>query len=342
MTIRIGILSFAHLHAEGYAALLKTMPGVELIGLADQNAARGAYFADQFGIRQFDTAHDLLNERPHAVIITSENAYHLPIARYAAAAGAHVLCEKPLATRVEDARALVDACAEANVSLMTAFPMRFSPPAIQVKRAIDSGVLGQVYGVNSTNQGMLPEAHQSPDAPAFLDRGWFTDPKLAGGGALTDHLVHLVDLLRWFFACEVTEVYARSSRLLHGERVAVETVGIALITFENGAFASIDASWSKPAHYPTWGGLTLEIVASGGLVVMDAFRQAMQVYSGAVGRGTRAFWGSDANAGMLAEFVSAVRDGRPPAITGEDGLRAVEVVSAAYQSAQTGEVVRLR
>ncbi len=338
--MRLGILSFAHLHAEGYLAALQTLPDVEVIGIADDNHERGRYFAQQFKVRQFDSYTDLLNEKPDAVIVTAENARHLPLVQMAAEAGAAILCEKPLSTSVADARTIVDICQKANVTLMTALPMRFSPPAQEIKKLIESGSLGRIYGCNTTNQGSLPEFHQAEVLP-FLRRDWFVDKALAGGGALTDHIVHLADLLRWYLGSEVTEVYAASNQIIGGKSVAVETGGLVMLTFANGVFASLDCSWSKPAYYPTWGGLKMELVAEKGLAVMDAFKQVMSIYNQAIKRPQWAYWGSDANAGLLREFIAAVRDKRTPAITGIDGLRGVEIVAAAYQSASSGQPVRL-
>jgi predicted dehydrogenase len=114
-----------------------------------------------------------------------------------------------------------------------------------------------------------------------------------------------------------------------------------MLTFADGTFASIDCSWSKPAYYPTWGGLKLELVSEKGLVTMDAYKQVSTVYSHTVGRPLWSYWGSDSNQGLINEFVAAIREKRVPAITGEDGLRAVEVVVAAYESAESGQPVRL-
>lgn len=338
--IRVGILSFAHLHAEAYVQNLRAAPGVELIGIADDNAARGRYFAEQFGVRLFDSYAALLAEKPDGVLVCSENARHLPLVQMAAEAGAHVLCEKPLATTLEDARSIVRICADAGVQLMTAFPMRFGAPALEIKRLIDADGLGRIYGCNATNQGALPEFHQAENL-AFLRRDWFVDKQLAGGGAIADHLVHLADMLRWYLRSEVREVFAAANQIMHAGRVQVETGALVMLTFANGTFASIDCSWSKPAYYPTWGGLKLELVAEKGLATMDAFRQMMTVYSHRVGRPLWSYWGSDANQGMINEFVAAIRERRAPSITGHDGLRAVELVVAAYQSAETGQTVRL-
>ena len=93
-----------------------------------------------------------------------------------------------------------------------------------------------------------------------------------------DHTVHLVDIMRWFTGMEVKTVYARSNRIFHGEEVQVETGALEMLTFENDIFATIDASWSRPQYWPTWGGLTIEMVTQRGAVLVDAFRQNLNVY----------------------------------------------------------------
>jgi predicted dehydrogenase len=184
---------------------------------------------------------------------------------------------------------------------------------------------------NGTNQGELPKRHCE----------WFVDPELAGGGAVMDHTVHLADVLRWYLDSEVVEVYAQTNRILHGGEVEVETGGLLMLTFANGVFASIDCSWSKPDYYPAWGGLTFELVTERGSVLVDAFKQNLTVYSHTQQRPTWAHWGSDTNQAMLEEFVAAIREDRPPWVSGLDGYRALEVALAAYESARIGQPVRL-
>jgi predicted dehydrogenase len=280
-------------------------------------------------VRAFDTYAALLAEKPDAVLICSENSRHRPLVEQAAAAGAHVLCEKPLATNPDDARAIVNACRSAGVLLMTAFPVRFSAPVQEVKARLDAGDLGRPYAFNGVNQGELPRKY----------REWFVDAELAGGGALADHIVHLADVYRWFLGSEVREVYAQANRIFHGDEVTVETGGLVMLTFENGVFASIDASWSRPDYWPTWGGLAMEVVTERGAVIVDAFKQNLNVYQAQAGRNVWSYWGSDINAAMIAEFCAAIRQGRPPLVTGEDGLRAVEIVQAAYRSVERGQPV---
>lgn len=331
--MKIGILSFAHLHAEGYIQNLRAAQGVEMIGLADEDLQRGQKFSTQFNAPLFRSYKDLLAARPDGVLVCSENANHLRLVEMAAAAKVNVLCEKPLATSVQDARKIVDTCKQAGVLLMTAFPMRFSPPAMEIKQRLDAGDLGQVYCFNGTNQGELPKKH----------RDWFVDKKLAGGGALTDHIVHLVDMMRWYLQSEVVEVYATANHIFHANDVApeIETGGLVMLTFANGVFASIDCSWSRPPYWPSWGGLTFEMVTDRGAVLVDAFKQNLTVFRHDLQRPSWYFWGSDSNQGMINEFVAAIREGREPKITGVDGLKAVEVVQAAYRSLETQQPVKI-
>jgi predicted dehydrogenase len=329
--MKIGILSFAHHHAEAYIANLRAIPGVVVSGVADEDSQRGQHFAEVYGTSFFPDYAALLESKPDGVIICSENVKHRPLVEMAAAAGVNVLCEKPLATTLTDAQAILDACTQAGVLLMTAFPMRFSPPLLEIKARLDSGDLGQVFCFNATNQGELPSKHRS----------WFVDPKLAGGGAIMDHTVHLVDIMRWYLGSEASEVYAQTNHIFHAAEVEVETGGLEMITFKNGVFASIDASWSRPPYWPTWGGLTFEMVTERGAVIVDGFKQNLTVYSHANQRPVWQYWGSDMNQAMVAEFVEAVRVGRQPYVTGLDGLRAVEVTLAAYESARRGQPVKL-
>jgi predicted dehydrogenase len=321
--MKIGILSFAHLHAEAYIQNLRAIEGVKLMGIADEDVDRGKHYADLFQTKLYDSYQQLLEDGADGVIVCSENSKHRPLVELAAAHGVHVLCEKPLATTLEDAQAILTACDEAGVILMTAFPMRFSAPIVQFKQQLDNGTLGRVYCLNTTNQGRMP----------IHERDWFVDPVLAGGGAVMDHTVHLADIMRWCMNSEVSEVYAQTNKILHAEMVEVETGGLMMLTFDNGVFASIDCSWSKPFNYPTWGGLTMELISERGLTIIDAFSQNLNQYHQEPPGHVWAYWGSDANQAMIEEFVSAIKEQRQPLVTGEDGYRALEITLAAYQSA---------
>jgi predicted dehydrogenase len=210
--------------------------------------------------------------------------------------------------------------------------MRFSAPLLEVKTQVEAGALGHIYACNATNQGQMPGKH----------RAWFVNKKLAGGGAVMDHTVHLTDILRWYLQSEVVEVYAQTNHILHAGTVDVETGGLVMLTFANGTFASIDCSWSKPLNYPTWGGLTMELISERGLTVIDGFSQNLNIYNQRRSNHWWAYWGSDANQAMVAEFVAAIRERRPPAVSGEDGYKALEIALAVYASAESGQPIKLQ
>jgi predicted dehydrogenase len=325
--IRIGLLSTAHGHAHSYATCLKAIPGVELVGIAD-DAARGTAFAGRHGIQLFESAEALLAAGLDGVLICSANAHHRPLTELAARYTRHILCEKPIATTIADAQAMIDACERAGAKLQIAFPVRFAPPVIQLRALLRGGSLGQVYGLKTTNHGSMPG-------------GWFVDRALAGGGAVLDHTVHVIDLLRWFFDAEVTEVYAEVGESLLHDGLGIDDAGLLSFTLSNGAYGTLDTSWSRKAAFPTWGDVTIEVVAERGWARLDAFKEQLAVYSDRAGKAQWVGWGADMDMGLMRDFVAMIAEGRAPSITGQDGLRALEVALAAYESAASGEPVRV-
>jgi predicted dehydrogenase len=206
--------------------------------------------------------------------------------------------------------------------------MRFSPPLIEGAQWIDEERAGSILAFMGTNNGRIPTDHAA----------WFADPVAAGGGAVMDHVVHLVDIMRWWLGAEPVTVYADINKVFHPE-ADVETGGIVTVTFADGVVASIDCSWSRPDNYPTWGGLTIEAVGTKGVFAIDAFAERMDVWSQG---GTRwVDWGHDPNRSMIQHFVGAVRGEHDLAVTGFDGLRATEVALAAYRSAASGQPVEV-
>ena len=174
MTLKLGILSFAHMHAYGYASALVAHPGVTLVGLADPDPARGQKMAETFQTSLFESDTALLEQGLDGVIVTSENVRHRALVEKAADAGVRaVLCEKPLATTVEDARAMIARCAERGVALATAFPCRYAPPFQRLRAQIRAGMIGDVLAIRGSNRGSMPG-------------GWFVDRALSGGGAVID------------------------------------------------------------------------------------------------------------------------------------------------------------
>ena len=265
---KVAVLSFAHGHAVGYLRYLKSRGDVELMacdpdGSQSPDAGpRGLELATQLGVSYAESVEDALAWGPDAVVVCSENVKHRALVEQAAAAGAHILCEKPLATTSEDAAAMLEAVGQAGVALMIAYPVRFSPSFVDLKAKVRAGAVGDVLAVLGTNNGKIPLA----------DRCWFTDPALSGGGCFVDHIVHCADLLDSLLEQSATSVRAVSNRILHAESgVEVETGGLVTVTYPSGVIATIDCSWSHPMSAPNWGGVTLEVIGTKGSIKISPF-----------------------------------------------------------------------
>lgn len=326
MTIKIGILSAAHMHAASYAQALAAHPDVALVGIVDPDEARGRALAGSVGTAYFASADALLETGLDGVVVTSENVHHRALTEQAAASGVRaVLCEKPLATTAEDARAMLAACAARNVRLATAFPCRYSPAFRHLREQVSGGAIGDVLAIRGTNRGRAPG-------------GWFTDLSLSGGGAVIDHTVHVADLNRVLLGREATDVYAEiSNGFAHS---TYDDTGFLTIGYEGGVFATLDTSWSRPKTYPTWGDVTMQVVGTDGVLEMDMFGQSLVYYNDHAGQVSWPYWGSGTDEGLVADFVRlASGEAAPNLATGEDGLRALEVALAAYRSAAAGQPV---
>lgn len=322
--MKVGIISFAHGHAYGYANALSQLAGVEIVGIADDNEERGKEASTQYNTNFYVKYEDLLNQPIDAVVITSENSKHHEHVVAAAKKGKHILCEKPLAHTLEDAKAIIEICEEHSVILQTAFPVRFNTPVINAKKIIESGQLGNIVAIKGTNRGSNPG-------------GWFVDPTKSGGGAVIDHTVHVVDIMRWYMGAEVKEVYAEIGNLI--SEYTIDDAGLLTMEFDNNVFATLDCSWSRNETFPTWGDVTLEIVGTNGTLSVDAFSQKMDIYNN---KGAKwDFWGDNMDQSLVADFITSVREGRDPSITGEDGLKALNVAIAAYESSKKKEPVKI-
>jgi UDP-N-acetylglucosamine 3-dehydrogenase len=326
VSVRVGIMSFAHVHAPQYSDVLPSLDAADFVGIADDNASRGREAADRFGVRFFEDARGLF-EAVDAVVICSENRKHARDTVAALESGVHVLCEKPISTTTEDAVAMIRASEGTGRQLGTAFPVRYLPAVKRAKEIVRSGGIGRVLAVNGTNHGQIPG-------------GWFLDPELAGGGAVMDHTVHVADALRWMLGTEVKNVYAEIGSFFGADGIddaAILTLELEGGPIANGAFATIDPSWSRGEGYPTWGDVTLRITGTAGVLNVDAFAQHLTTFDHEAGNTSWTYTGEDMNLLMLEDFLRGVAEGSPAGASGVDGLRALEIVLAAYRSAKGNE-----
>ena len=260
--LRIGVVSFEHMHAQSYTQELVKYAEVTLVGIADENEKRGREMAATFKTNYYQRYESLLEQQLDGVVICTNNRDHAKVSIAAAKKGIHILVEKPFATTIADGHAMLEAAREANVQIMNAFPMRFNPNVIAAKKKIDAGLIGEVLTITSINHGKIPG-------------GWFIDPALSGGGAVMDHTVHLGDLIRWFTGSEIKSVFCESGELLHHK--GIDDTGLVMIELNNGVSATIDCSWAHHTNYPIWAQVDMQIIGTKGVIELKAFAQVLHL-----------------------------------------------------------------
>lgn len=319
--LRVGLAGCAHPRSRAYLAALAELEDAAPAGVWDAGGARAVQLAAECGARQFASLPALLAECD-ALIVADAPGRQRALAEAAAGAGLPTLVEPPLAATLADAQALVQACARAGAPLAVAFPLRYSQPLAQLRAAMQAGALGDTLMIRVTGQGSDPG--DGPDLPA--------------AGALLRESGHAADLLRWIWGREIAQVYAEAASRLHGR--PEDDCNTLLIALAGSINASLDTSWSRPAG--AWPGartLALEITGTLGVAQADAFSQKIELYAG--GRGAWRQWGDPLERLMLADWLAALRAGRPAPAGAEDGLRALEFALAALASAEQHLPVRM-
>ncbi|MGO4936311.1 Gfo/Idh/MocA family protein [Fundicoccus sp. Sow4_H7] len=331
--VKLGFMSFAHMHAFSYAEAAKLLPDVELVAIFDDNVARGQEMAERFGMVFEGDLDRFFQLDIDAVVICSENNQHAWMTMEAAKYGKHVLCEKPLATTVVDAEAMIAACEKAGVILQTAFPVRFTRSIQKLKGIVDAGNLGEIVAMRSTNRGQYPG-------------GWFVDLEQSAGGAVLDHTVHMVDIMRWLLGSEVVNVTSQVDNFYYGDSAeSIDDAGVMTLEFANGVIASHDASWSRYKEYPVWGDVQLEVIGTAGTAQVSNILDNIFEFGPVTDGRPRTYhfngFGNNTDFDLIKDFTDTVSRGGEPSITGYDGLKAMEVGLAAYESARQGQSVEL-
>ena len=343
--------------AQVHATALRSLPEAELVAACDALPDRAAAFAAANGVRPFADLPTMLREaRPEAVVIGTPHPRHAEPAVQAAEAGVHVLVEKPLAASVADCDAMLAAARKSGVALGVISQRRFCAAVRRVKAAIDAGKIGRpALGVFI--------GYNWRDAAYYQSDPWRGRWDTEGGGVLVNQSAHQLDILLWLMgpAAEVSGYWAN----VNHPTVEVDDTAVASIRFANGGLGSIATSVSqKPGIYTK-----VHVHGSNGASVgVETDRGATFVagMSGVAAPPLNDLWTvpgeEDRLAGFQAEdraafekvdgtsyyhalqfadFLGAIRSGRPPLVTGEAGRAVVELFAAIYRSSREGRPVVL-
>ena len=330
--VRWGIIGAGDISHRVMAPAMRATACSELVAVMRTTRAGAEEFAHAHGARRaYDNVEGLVRDPGvEAVYVSTPVDQHCPNTLAAAARGKHVLCEKPLALSVAQGEAMRRACRDAGVSFMTCYYQRFSARHRKIKEIIERGDVGRVTAVRWNFSGRYPSGREI----------WQHDPARAGGGPFTDLGTHGVDLMR-FLVGEIVAVAAFVDTLV--ESYDVEDTASALLKFANGAQGVATAHWSTgdPDEHRN---SCLEILGTDGVILSsplhDKFSRGRLVVATENGETSYNF-DQSTHVLVLEEFAAALAEGREPAITIDDGIRAQQIVEAVYESGRSGRVVEL-
>jgi myo-inositol 2-dehydrogenase/D-chiro-inositol 1-dehydrogenase len=374
--VRVGLVGsqfVSTIHAEA----LKQVPNAELFAVVSPTGDHAEQFAQRHHIPHHfrDYQRFLETAELDLIVLGCPNDLHCQFTELAAAAGKHVVCEKPLCLNLQEADRMIAVCAKAKVKLMYAEELCFTPKYVRLKRLVDEGALGRPYMVKQC------EKHDGPHS------AWFWDVRRSGGGVTLDMGCHAFEFFRWILGKPVRldtantsqhgvqtqshettlretvplkkpraiSVYAEMGTYVHQQRTQGEDHAIIIVRFdtdEGEVVAVAEESWAKK------GGMddTAEVYGSAGVAYADLLQGNSILtysdtgYSYAVEKaGLTKGWSFTSfeelwNYGFpqeFAHFVDCVANDKPPLETGEDGRAVLEIICAAYASAGSGKKITL-
>ena len=296
--LKIGVIGVGVM-GSNHARVLSEMAGIELVGVVDPERKQREFVSRNVGCAEFDDLESLLASGVDAVTIAAPTHLHHDLALACISAGVHVMVEKPIAPTVEEGRAIVAAAHHAGVTLMVGHVERFNPAVESIKRAIKNQ---DILSIAITRVGPFP-------------------PRMSNVGVVIDLAVHDIDLIRWFTDSEIVEIQPQLSSAV------AEREDIALLQFRtaSGVLAHINTNWLTPFKARTIHVATRDKYLIGDLLTLQVTEcfgfQPDGSYSM---RHLSVGYAEPLRAELLA-FANAIRTGRKPPVTGEEGVASLEV-----------------
>ncbi len=333
--VNVGVIGLG-LRGTMFSRALGHNPRARLAAVCDVDAARRERVSAEYGVPAFAEARDLCAAPGlNAVIVATPDPLHRAAVAAAAERGLAIMVEKPLATTLEDAEAMVAAVRRAGVLCQVAFENRWNPPYIAARQAIERGEIGSVITLNSRINDRIDVPLGMLSWGARSSPGWFL-------------LSHTVDMARWLSGREPKRVYAQGQKKVLAAR-GLDTYDSlqALVTFDDGLSAVFEASWILPETLPMIVDVKYEVIGSDGALYIDWHDQGLHHVTPA-GYRHPIVAGLDVHGRptgmpiwMLDSFIACVSGDTAPLASIDDGLAAVRVVEAIHSSADSGTPIDL-
>lgn len=340
--IKIGIIGCGKIAQVRHIPEYADNPNVQLAAYYDLNQARAAELAGKYGGKAYSSVDELLAVKDiDAVSVCTANASHAAITIAALKAGKHVLCEKPMATTLQDCEAMVKAAKESGRYLMLGHNQRLAKAHVKAKELIAGGLIGEIVSFRTTF------GHGGPETWS-VDPGknvWFFDKNKAAMGAMADLGIHKTDLIHFLTGQTIVETSARlvtlDKRDASGNRIGVDDNAICIYRLSGGAIGTMTASWT---FYGAEDNSTVLYGTQGIMRIYDDPTYSIQVTTG---DGEKILYEVDAiqtndkqtKSGIIDQFVDCLVNEHEPEISGAEVLKAMRVVFASIESSQTGRTV---
>lgn len=343
--IRVGVIGvgMGRHHIAGY----QSHPQAEVVAIADPNEARLREVGDEYKVaNRYLTADEMLaNEKLDVVSVATPNCFHRALTVAALEAGAHVLCEKPMAMCAEEARDMLATARRLDRRLMINFSYRFTDQSMALKEQVNSGILGEIYYGRTI-------WHRRRGLPQL--GSWFGQKAMSGGGPLIDLGVHRLDLALWLMEYpQPVWVMGSAYNAMAGDMAraagvpyTVEDLAVGMIKFENGATLELEASWAANIGEKEMMETRL-FGTKGGLVqrnVEETYKFEAELYLELNGAhyDMKLHPVTRPVPSAMYHFIDCILEDRPHIATGEEGLLVMELLDAIYESAESGQPVRVR
>ena len=339
--LRFGIVGCGTISAV-HAAALQENARAELVSVFSRNQQKAKHLAREFNVKAFTGWNEFIeDDELDAVSICTPNGTHLDYGELAARAGKHVIVEKPIEVTIERGQTLIQVCRDSGVKLAVIFQNRFIPAIVQLKKRLDSGILGKIYQADAYVKWFRDQA--------YYDSGkWRGTIKLDGGGVLINQAIHTIDLLQWLVG-DVESVFGQTATIGH-ERLEGEDIAVATLRFRHGALGVIQgATVISPPQ-----ARRIEIHGRNGSAILDGDHVR---YEGIAVEGSEATSDVPAASGAgspLQGFTSkhhhcqfeaisdAIAYGADPPVSGPESMRSLKIILAIYESARRDGSVELR
>jgi UDP-N-acetyl-2-amino-2-deoxyglucuronate dehydrogenase len=333
--VRHGIIGCGRVH-RNHAQAARALDDIELVGVADLDDGARDAAAAEWGVPGYADYRELVAAGLDSVSVCLPHHLHADVCTELADAGVHVLCEKPLATSLQDCDRIIEAAQRNDVRLGVVYQHRFNDNSQQLRRLLDRGALGKpILGT-----ALFQYFKATDDTAYFAGSGWRGTWEREGGGVLNTHAVHAIDLVCWLLG-SVTDLDGKIATLTH--QVEVEDTGVALLRFESGALATVAASMSVGVGFES----RITVSGTRGVAVLTDSRRLDVEYLGGgteshefdqplddAGFRTNLAYGRG-HIAQLEDFANAIREHREPLCGGPDGRRVLEVVQGIYATARS-------